>query len=180
MTNSPNSKSTPRRKIGKRFIKAWVDKTTGYAYFYFRRKGYPSLPLPGFPGCPEFEAAYSAAFGTPQAAIGVNRNRPGSVAHAVASYFGSTDFCNRLTPSTQAIRRVLLEKFRRDHGDMPIATMPRKFIDTLLSTLRPGAQKNWLKALRGLLQYSVAEGLCKEDVTATLKLAPSESRGFHT
>jgi integrase len=75
---------------------------------------------------------------------------------------------------------VVLEKFRRDHGDMPIATMPRRFVETLLGTLRPGAQKNWLKTLRGLLQYCVAEGLCKENVTATIKLAPSESRGFQT
>src|SRR5262249_45709222 len=61
----------------------------------------------------------------------------------------------------------------------PIASLPRKFIETLLSTLRPGAEKNWLKALRGLLQYCVAEGLCKEDVTASIKLAPSTSKGFH-
>ena len=90
MTNSTVTKSTPRRKIGKRFIKAWVDKTTGYAYYYFRRKGYPRVALPGFPGSPEFESAYQAALGTPPAAIGVGRNRPGSIAHAVASYFGST------------------------------------------------------------------------------------------
>src|SRR5262249_1150619 len=179
MTANPNSKSTPRRKIGRRFVQAWVDKTTGYAYYFFRRAGYPRVPLPGFPGSVEFEVAYQAALGTPLAAIGVGRNRPGSVAHAIASYFGSTEF-NNLKTSTRETRRVLLEKFRHDHGNMPIATMPRKFIDTLLSTLRPGAQKNWLKALRGLLQYCVAEGLCKEDVTATIKLAPSESRGFHT
>src|SRR5262245_48689433 len=128
MTNSPNSKSTPRRKIGKPFIKAWVDKTTGYAYYYFRRKGYPSAPLPGHPGSAEFELACQAALGTPPAAIGVGRNRPGSIAHAVASYFGSTEFGN-LSPNTRAIRRVLLEKFRRDHGDMPIATMPRRFVE---------------------------------------------------
>ena len=127
MTNSPNSKSTPRRKIGKPFIKAWVDKTTGYAYYYFRRKGYPSLPLPGHPGSAEFELAYQAALGTPPAAIGVNRNRPGSVAHAVASYFGSTDF-NNLKSSTREIRRVVLEKFRRDHGDMPIAKIGRAHV----------------------------------------------------
>src|SRR5262249_53348068 len=159
MTNSPNSKSTPRRKIGKRFIQAWVDKKIGYAYYRFRRRGFPSVMLPGFPGSPEFEAAYQRALGSAPSDIGVERNRPGTVAHAVASYFGSTDFCNRLTPSTQAIRRVLLEKFRREYGHLLIAQLPRKFIDTLLSTLRPGAQKNWLKALRGLLQYFVAAAL---------------------
>ena len=58
----------------------------------------------------------------------------------------------------------------------PIASLPRKFIETLLSTLRPGAEKNWLKALRGLLQYCVAEGLCKEDVTASIKPQAGGSR----
>ena len=180
MTDIPNSrKSTPRRKIGKRFIQAWVDKKTGHVYCYFRRAGYPRVPLPGLPGSAELEAAYAAALGNAPSEIGIGRNQHGSVAHAVASYFGSTDFCNRLTPSTQATRRVLLEKFHRDYGEKPIASLLRKFIETLLSTLRPGAEKNWLKALRGLLQYCVAEGLCKEDVTASIKLAPSTSKGFH-
>ena len=137
------------------------------------------MPLPGLPGSAEFEAAYAAALGSAPSEIGIGRDQHGSVAHAVASYFGSTDFCNRLTPSTQATRRVLLEKFHRDYGEKPIASLLRKFIETLLSTLRPGAEKNWLKALRGLLQYCVAEGLCKEDVTASIKLAPSTSKGFH-
>src|SRR5262245_1256100 len=49
----------------------------------------------------------------------------------------------------------------------------------MLSELRPGARKNWLKALRGLLQYCVKEELCKEDVTASIKhAAPGGS--FHT
>jgi len=124
--------------------------------------------------------AYEMALGTAPAGVGAKRNRPGSVASAVASYFGSTEFCDDLAPSTQAIRRVLLEKFRREHGDKPIALLPRKFIDEMLRALRRGARKNWLKALRGLLQYCVAEGLCKEDVTASIKLAPSQGGSFHT
>ena len=120
------------------------------------------------------------ALGTAPADIGARRNRPGSVAHAVASYFGSTDFRDDLRPSTQKIRRVLLEKFRRDHGDKPIALLPRKFVDQMLSELRPGARKNWLKALRGLLQYCVKEELCKEDVTANIKLTSSQGGSFHT
>ena len=179
MTDIPNSrKSTPRRKIGKRFIQAWVDKKTGHVYCYFRRAGYPRVPLPGLPGSAELEAAYAAALGNAPSEIGIGRNQHGSVAHAVASYFGSTDFCNRLTPSTQASAACCWKNFAATTA-RPIASLPRKFIETLLSTLRPGAEKNWLKALRGLLQYCVAEGLCKEDVTASIKLAPSTSKGFH-
>src|SRR5262249_30739640 len=111
--------------------------------------------------------------------IGAKRNRPGSTASAVASYFGSSEF-NSLKSSTREIRRVLLEKFRREYGHLPIAQLPRDIVEKMLRALRPGAQKNWLKTLRGLLQYCVVEGLCKEDVTANIKLAPSISKGFHT
>jgi len=161
-----------------RYVQHWVDDE-GRPHQYFRRKGYPKVPLPGLPWSPQFMAAYEMALGTAPADVGTKRNRPGSVASAVASYFGSTEF-NALKPSTRDIRRVLLEKFRREHGDKPIALLPRKFIDEMLRELRPGARKNWLKALRGLIQYCVAEGLCKEDVTASIKLAPSISKGFHT
>jgi integrase len=161
-----------------KYVQGWVDRE-GRAHHYFRRAGYPRTPLPGLPWSPGFMAAYEMALGTAPADIGAKRNRPGSVAHAVASYFGSTEF-NALKPSTREIRRVLLEKFRRDHGDKRIALLPRQFIDYMLRSMRPGAQKNWLKTLRGLLQYCVAERLCKEDVTATIKLAASDSKGFHS
>jgi len=86
--------------------------------------------------------AYEMALGTAPAGVGAKRNRPGSVASAVASYFGSTEFCDDLAPSTQAIRRVLLEKFRREHGDKPIALLPRKFIDEMLRAMRRGARND--------------------------------------
>jgi integrase len=161
-----------------KFVQAWVDRE-GRAHHYFRRKGYRRVPLPGLPWSPQFMAAHAMALGTAPADIGRGRNRPGSVASAVASYFGSTEF-NSLKPTTRDIRRVLLEKFRREHGDKPIALLPRDIVDKMLRAMRPGAAKNWLKALRGLLQYCVAEGLCKEDVTASIKLAPTMSKGFHT
>src|SRR5262245_30404663 len=162
-----------------KYVQAWVDRE-GRAHHYFRRAGYPRTSLPGLPGSPTFMAAYERPRGTAPADIGAKRNRPGSVANVVASYFGSTEFCDHLNPSTREIRRVLLEKFRREYGRLPIAQLPRDIVEKMLRAMRPGAQKNWLKTLRGLLQYCVVEGLCKEDVTANIKLAPSISKGFHT
>jgi integrase len=135
--------------------------------------------LHGLPWSPQFMAAYEAALVAPSAEVGRKRIRPGSVAAAVASYFGSSEF-SRLKPATQRVRRALLEKFRREHGDKPIAVLPREFVEKMLRQMRPGAAKNWLRALRALLQYCVTEGLCKEDVSAGIKLAPWRSPGFHT
>jgi hypothetical protein len=41
------------------YVKEYVDKT-GKVRRYLRRKGKPSIPLPGLPGSDEFMAAYRA------------------------------------------------------------------------------------------------------------------------
>ena len=45
---------------------------------------------------------------------------------AIASYYGSPEF-KALAPSSQAVRRAVLERFGREHGDKMIAAMPTKF-----------------------------------------------------
>ena len=39
----------------------WIDKKTGLPYCYFRRPGYPRVPLPGLPWSPSFMAEYEKA-----------------------------------------------------------------------------------------------------------------------
>ena len=47
-------------KIRLRYIKSWVDRTTGKSYYRFRRKGYVEISLPGLPGSSEFMTHTSA------------------------------------------------------------------------------------------------------------------------
>jgi hypothetical protein len=49
----------PRLKLPK-YVRGFQDRH-GKPRFYFRRKGYKSLPLPGLPWSPEFMKAYEAA-----------------------------------------------------------------------------------------------------------------------
>jgi hypothetical protein len=65
-----------------KYVKAWVDDRDGRAYYYFRRRGFPRVRLPGLPWSPSFMAAYEAAMSGPRTAIGAGRIKPGSVAAA--------------------------------------------------------------------------------------------------
>jgi len=162
------------------YIKAWVDKKTGKPYWRFRRRGYKEITLPGLPGSREFMAAYQQALDRPQMPIGAKRTKAGSVNAALVGYYDSTMFFGSLAPGTQAMRRAILERFRAEHGDKPIAELPPKFISLTLNKLGPSAARNWFKAIRHLMQYAVAADLCKADPTQGLKLPKVKSKGIYT
>jgi integrase len=167
-------------RIRLRFIQQWVDRE-GRVHRYFRRPGYPRVPLPGLPGSAEFMDAYRAALDGPQLGIGVaKRSKPGSVSMAIAAYYGAPDFTT-LAPGTKTVRRAILERFRHEHGDKPIALLPQKFIAVMLSKMKPHAARNWLKALRGLLQFTIALEMRADDPTQGIKLPRiGKSDGFYT
>ena len=58
------------------------------------------------------------------------------------------------------MRRAILERFRADHGDKPIAPLPPKFIAVMLPEDEAIAARNWLKTIRHLMQFCVAQEIC--------------------
>jgi integrase len=134
--------------------------------------------LPGLPGSAEFTAAYSAALAAAPVEVGAGRNKPGSVAAAIASYYTTPAF-KALAPGSQKVRRFVLEAFRRDQGDKIISVMPKKFISTMLDAMAPSAARNWFKAIRALVRHCVAIDLLKEDITLGIRLRPTKGE-FHT
>jgi hypothetical protein len=89
-------KSRPGLPLRIRYVQAWVEN--GLARHYFRRRGQPRVQLPGLPGSPEFMAAYQAAFSAAPTAIGATRSKAGSVAAAIASYYGTRQASRRSPP----------------------------------------------------------------------------------
>ena len=73
-------------RIRLKYVQAWVDGE-GRVHRYFRRRGYPRVPLPGLPGSIEFMTAYQVALAGPRTAIGAGRVKPGGVSAVVAEYF---------------------------------------------------------------------------------------------
>ncbi len=154
-----------------RYVQAFVDRKTGVAFHYFRRAGYPRVRLPGLPGSREFMAAYQAALEQPHVEIGaVKRSIAGSVSAAIARYYDSTRYFGSLAPGTQVMRRAILERFREKHGDKPIAQLPPKFIALTLDQMTPHRARNWLVAIRHLMQFAISAELCTADPTQGIKV----------
>jgi integrase len=149
-------------------------------YHYFRKRGSPYLPLPGIPGSAEFMAAYQSALAAAPVAIGKDtRSRPGSVSAAIAEYYSSQAF-RSLTGGTPAHRRSILERFREQYGDRRLASLPPEFIVALLDTLPPSVARNWLKALRHLMQWCQSRKLVRTDSTLGIRVKTPKSDGHHT
>jgi integrase len=167
-----------RRLMGRlpQYVHGYLDRH-GKARHYFRRPGRVSRPLPGLPWSDEFMTAYAAALNNSlPVTIGIRRTKPGTVEEAVARYLGSTAFGN-FRPSTQAMRRAILERFRVEHGDKRIGKLEREHVARLIGRLRPHAQRNMIKTLRALMEFSLAEGLITTDPTIGVKLTKAKDTG---
>ena len=162
------------------YIHEFVDRH-GKVRRYFRRPGYKRIPLAGVPGSDEFMTAYQLALAgqTPRVDVGASlRTKPGSVNAAIVAYYNSLAF-RSLAPGTQQMRRNILERFRSEHGEKRIALLPHEFIVRTLGKKSPAAARNWLKTLRGLLQFAVSENFRADDPTQGVKLPRFKSDGIH-
>ena len=152
-----------------RFVNSFRDRH-GRVRHYFRRPGSKAVALPGLPGSAEFMEAYQIALaGAPMPNIGASRTVAGTINAAVAAYYRSTNFTQALAPATQRMRRNILEHFRADHGDKRIALLQRNHIAKILETMKPYAQKNWLKTIRGLMAFAVADTMIANDPSESVK-----------
>lgn len=167
-------------KIRLPYVQAFVDRKSGKVFHYFRRPGCKRMRLPGLPLSAEFIAAYQAAVDAPKIEIGVKRSKAGTVGAAIGAYYMSPLYFGRLAPGTQAMRRAILERFRVEHGDKPIAVLPQKFIALTLVKMRPFAARSWLKAIRHVMQFAVSVGLRKDDPTQGIKLPNVKTDGIYT
>ena len=162
-----------------KYTHGFVDRN-GHARFYFRRHG-RRIPLPGLPWSPEFMAAYQEALSgvTAPAELGAKRIKPGSIDALVLSYFNSITF-GELAAETKRTRRNILERFAEEHGGKRAAMLQREHIQAMFAKKRDKrfAARNWLKTIRALMQFAVADGRLKEDPTAGIKNLSSKTEGF--
>jgi hypothetical protein len=164
-----------------KFVHGFIDRH-GKPRWYFRRAGFKQVRLPGLPWSPEFMSAYEAVLSeTPRLEIGARRTKPGTVAAAVAGYFGSATFAN-LAESTRRTRRQIVERFRAEHGDKAIATLGKTHAERMVNAkaATPGAALNFLAALRALMRHAITVGLRADDPTVGIRGPKFKSAGFYT
>ena len=96
--------------------------------YYFRRRGFKAIPLPGLPGSEEFMTAYQMALAAipdqERPEIGASRTEPGTINALVISYYRCAEWTN-LADETRKARRRIIEKLRARQQQARAATEPR-------------------------------------------------------
>jgi integrase len=164
-----------------KYVHEFIDHDGG-PRFYLRKPGAPSAKLPGLPWSPEFMEAYQAALKTdwmPQQ-VGASRTRPGTVNAAIVSYYTLSQDFKDMKPTTRAMRRAILERFRENYGDRRIATLDQGALKGILSKRSATSAGNWLKTIRSLMKHTIDVGMRKDDPTSNIKLKTPKSDGHHS
>jgi integrase len=174
-----------------RYVKSRKHPKTGKFYNRFMRKGFPERELPrtdfkpalhGHAFSAAFEAAYRAAVdGQPLAPTpngAALRSGPGSVNSVVALYLQSSTF-TKLSSTTQKQRWPVLNRFRENHGTLPLAKIHRQFIKGVLTSYDGHTARRWFQVIRGLMQFAVEKGFCEVDPTAGIKRPPAPKSDGH-
>ena len=78
------------------------------------------------------------------------------------------------------MRRAILEKFRENHGHLPLASVPKEFVVALLDTMGPHEAKNWLTAFRHFAKWALERKRMRNDPTVRVQVRRPKSDGFHT
>ena len=125
-------------KIRLKYVNAFQNRRrkNGELRYYFRRRGFKAVPLPGLPGSEEFMAAYQTALsGLPdqdRAELGASRTEPGSINALVVSYYKSDEW-RHLAEETRKARRRIIERFRAKHGNKRVRLLQREHIVKMLA-----------------------------------------------
>jgi integrase len=158
------------------------DRKNKRVRYYFRKRGMAAIPLPGLPGSEEFMAAYGAALATTSNApsIGASRTAPGTVNALVVNYYQSAAWLDKLGDDTRANRKHIIERFREQHGNKPVAFLRPEHIEKMLKEIASRWSKDyWLRTIRGLLRSGIPSML-KADPTAGVTTKRPKTKGYHT
>jgi hypothetical protein len=146
-----------------------------------RVPGRKAKTLPGAPASETFMAAYHAALAMGPAEIGAGRTKAGTFDALITEYYKSKVFTDGFADATQRMRRAVLERWRADHGIKNVAHLQARHVRDFLEQKKPYAQKNWLKTLRGLMLFAVAQNYRTDDPTKDVRpVRVAKSRGHMT
>ncbi|HEY8596653.1 MAG TPA: hypothetical protein VIL84_15585 [Devosiaceae bacterium] len=171
-----------RRKPPK-YCHGFVDRYGKARWYYRPPSAEKAVPLPGLPWSPTFMAAYEQASAgeahTPAASE--KRIKPGSVDAVAVAYYRSYEY-GQLKPITKQTYRNMIERFRAEHGDKPIARIERGHIKAMMAKRQdqPQAANGILRIVRILMRQALEMGLRKDNPTLGIKRMRSRTGGFKT
>jgi integrase len=165
------------------YVQAFRDRH-GHQRYYYRRDG-QRFPLPGRPGEDEFMSMYAAAAATFENAPTIQCRAPaaGTFDALCVSYYRSPTFLT-LRPSSQRTYRLIIDKWRAEHGRKRVTHLRRSdvvaHITTGMEASGPHAANSLLSKLKVLLRFAVENGWRRDDPAATVRKIRAKSEGFAT
>lgn len=163
-------------KVELPYVQRFKDRH-GKVRHYFRKPGCKRVALPD-PADPAFMEAYQRAAEEKRTA-GENKYKPGSIWSLIAAYYECSAFTD-LKPQTQHVYRNVLDRFRKEYGDLPANRLDAENIKRILDkkSKTPGAARNLLKRLRGVYAFAVDRNHVRSDPTVGVKLKARKTDGF--
>jgi imidazolonepropionase-like amidohydrolase len=96
---------------------------------------------------------------------------------AIIGYYESRAWNEDLAEGSRDMRRPILEKFREEHGDKRFAIIHATEIKNILDKKSQHAQRNFRKAVPGLIKWGIAKGLIDTDPFAAVGHAKVKQKG---
>ena len=145
-----------------KYIKRYRDRH-GKVRYYFRKRGVPSITLPGTPLSREFMETYFKAAALPSRSPGPEkkkapkRDKTGSLEWALTRWYGSSKF-QSLEPRTRLHYRQMMERELADYLDLPVTEVEPIVVQSWIDDMsdRPGAAKSFLKRLKTFFRFCAA------------------------
>lgn len=151
----------------------------------FRRAGQKKVPLP-WPMFTEawWKAYHAALAGAPQATEGAGAAKTirGSVSDLIVRYYQSAGFTSKAA-ATQRNYKSVLEPFRKEHGDGPVAEIKTMHIDAILGEVAArstSAAHNLRKRLFLLFRLAVKWGFRADNPMLLADRVQHKSKGYET
>jgi len=91
----------------------------------------------------------------------------------------SSQFKHEIAAETRRTMWAILQKFRDEHGSKRVALLRREHVLAILDSRPPFAKRNWLRALRPLMQFALSINMITNDPTRDIKAkVPKKGEGF--
>ncbi len=159
----------------------WNTDHHGKRRVRFRKDGF-STYLTGTPWGEDFMRQYAAALdglAARKADIGADRWPSGSLGSIIAAYLDSSPESSSpfkaLALATRQMRRRMLDRWRAEHGQLPlfrtggagrrIMLLTRQHVQTMVNrkAATPFEQRNFLHTLRAVFKWALEEGRIPDD-----------------
>jgi len=161
-----------------KYVHGYID-CRGRPRWYLRRAGHKRIPLPGLPWSPEFMAAYEAAMAGEKIEPGKSKIKPGSVADLITVYYQTAAFL-QLADATRQTYRGILERFRAEYGELPVARLEEQHIAAILDkkAATPAAANNLRRMLKAIMKLAKQRKMIKMNPMIEVEPIRYKVKGF--